>query len=306
MAIGNVSLPLSLLISGELTSILSVPLSSYFAIVSRHSCASIAERPPPWPVTSSVDILFRRSTPNSQPLRRTPPSNWSVSLLRRHPFPPQHTKPSSPSTAGLYRWKLNMEDGIAFSSSSVTSAEKEIEQAYLYASNANVSNFVSVRLSGDVNYHLWKTQMLCLLDAHDMRGLLDHSQTPTDSLPKMQKKYDSLLRGWIFGSLSEDVLSIVVDKPSAGIVWEKLERCFGSCKTSDQQVSTTKDENTNKTSNIDTNDPTKSMDKEAPQTGKNVSTTKDENTNKTSNSDTNNAGESMNKEAPQTGKKGNL
>ncbi|KAD4177957.1 hypothetical protein E3N88_26548 [Mikania micrantha] len=46
------------------------------------------------------------------------------------------------------------------SSSSVTSAEKEIEQAYLYASNANVSNFVSVKLSGDSNYHLWKTQML--------------------------------------------------------------------------------------------------------------------------------------------------
>ncbi|KAL8222923.1 hypothetical protein R6Q57_020322 [Mikania cordata] len=190
------------------------------------------------------------------------------------------------------------------SSSSVTSAEKEKEQAYLYASNANVSNFVSVRLSGDHNYNLWKTQMLCLLDAHDMRGLLDHDQTPTDSLPKMQKKYDSLLRGWIFGSLSEDVLRIVVDLHSAESVWERLERCFGSCKTSDQQVSTTKDENTNKTSNIDTNDPTKSTDKEAPQAGKNVSTTKDENTNKTSNSDTNNAGESIDKEAPQTGKRG--
>ncbi|KAL8227326.1 hypothetical protein R6Q57_017158 [Mikania cordata] len=61
--------------------------------------------------TSSANcyaVLFRRSTPNSQLLRRPPPSNWSVSLLRRHPLPPQHTKPSSPSTAGLYGWKLNM------------------------------------------------------------------------------------------------------------------------------------------------------------------------------------------------------
>ncbi|KAD4177985.1 hypothetical protein E3N88_26576 [Mikania micrantha] len=168
--------------------------------------------------------------------------------------------------------------------------KKEKERKYLSASNANVSNFVSVRLSGDGNYHLWKTQMLCLLKAHDMRDLVEDSPTPTHSSSKMKEKYDSLLKGWIFGSLSEDVLSIVVDSDSAKCVWTKLESFFGSCKSSDDQGGFRK-----------SNPPVTSAEKE-----KELSTTKDENTNKTSNSDTNNAGESMDKEAPQTGKKGNL
>ncbi|KAD4177968.1 hypothetical protein E3N88_26559 [Mikania micrantha] len=129
----------------------------------------------------------------------------------------------------------------------VSSAKDEKELAYLYASNANVSNFVSVRLSGDRNYHLWKTQMLCLLEAHDMRGLVDDGPTPTYSSSKMKKKYDSLLRGWIFGSVSEDVLCVVVHHDSAKPVWKSLESYFGSCKTSDQQdpkkANTTKDKN---------------------------------------------------------------
>ncbi|KAD4179774.1 hypothetical protein E3N88_28365 [Mikania micrantha] len=125
--------------------------------------------------------------------------------------------------------------------SPAASAKTEKELAYLYASNTNVSNFVSVRLSGDRNYHLWKTQMLCLLEAHGMRGLVDDNG-PTDSRRNTGKEYEILLKGWIFGSLSEDVLRIVVDHHSAESVWEKLERCFGSYNTSDQQGVTTRSE----------------------------------------------------------------
>ncbi|KAD4177972.1 hypothetical protein E3N88_26563 [Mikania micrantha] len=122
--------------------------------------------------------------------------------------------------------------------SPVASAKTEKELAYLYASNANVSNFVSVRLSGDRNYHLWKTQMLCLLKAHDMRDLVEDSPTPTHSSSKMKEKYDSLLKGWIFGSLSEDVLSIVVNSDSAKSVWTELKKYFGSDQQASKKVDT--------------------------------------------------------------------
>ncbi|KAJ9559084.1 hypothetical protein OSB04_013698 [Centaurea solstitialis] len=93
---------------------------------------------------------------------------------------------------------------------------------YLYASNANVSNFVSVKLSGKGNYHLWKTQMLCLMETHDMCHLVD-AAFDTSSSTKIMKQYDSLLKGWIFGSVSEVVLGIVIGLDSAKEIWIKLE-----------------------------------------------------------------------------------
>ncbi|GKD33395.1 hypothetical protein Tco_1248904, partial [Tanacetum coccineum] len=87
---------------------------------------------------------------------------------------------------------------------------------YLYASNANVSSFVSVKLSSDRNYHLWKTQMLCLMKSHNMGGIVDDSLVnPKTSSKEIKDQYDNLLKGWIFGSASEDVLDAVVDLASA-------------------------------------------------------------------------------------------
>ncbi|KAJ9536758.1 hypothetical protein OSB04_un000062 [Centaurea solstitialis] len=98
---------------------------------------------------------------------------------------------------------------------------------YLYASNANVSNFVSVKLSGKENYHLWKTQMLCLMETHDMRGLVDAAfDGPRASSMKIMKQYDSLLKGWIFGSVSEGALGTVVDLESAKDVWDNLKSIY--------------------------------------------------------------------------------
>lgn len=122
------------------------------------------------------------------------------------------------------------------SSSNFHDASSRIQDLqYLFASNTNVSNFVSVKLSGGSNYHFWKKQMLCLIEAHDMRDLVDNHgllMKRYDSL--LMKRYDSLLKGWIFGSVCEDVLCIIMDDESAKDAWIKLESCFDSTISSQQ------------------------------------------------------------------------
>ncbi|CAH1449310.1 unnamed protein product [Lactuca virosa] len=51
-------------------------------------------------------------------------------------------------------------------------AQIQEDLKYLYASNTNVSNFVSVKLSSDHNYHLWKTQMFSLMETYNLYTLL--------------------------------------------------------------------------------------------------------------------------------------
>ncbi|PWA38761.1 gag-polypeptide of LTR copia-type [Artemisia annua] len=108
---------------------------------------------------------------------------------------------------------------------------------YLYASNANVSNFVSVKLSSRSNYHLWKSQMLCLMKSHNMACIVDDAyESPTASIKKNMDQYDSLLKGWIFGSASENVLGAIVDLASAKDVCDKL-KSFYDVTVSHQQSS---------------------------------------------------------------------
>ncbi|KAJ9550914.1 hypothetical protein OSB04_014959 [Centaurea solstitialis] len=103
------------------------------------------------------------------------------------------------------------------------------EHIYLYASNVNVSNFISVKLSGINNYNLWKKQMLCLMETHNMCGIVDASfDSPRASNLKIKKQYDSLLKGWIFGSVCEDVLSTVIEISSAKDVWDELMKLFSN------------------------------------------------------------------------------
>ncbi|KAJ0800118.1 putative ankyrin repeat-containing domain-containing protein [Helianthus annuus] len=76
--------------------------------------------------------------------------------------------------------------------------------------------------------------MICLMESHDMCHLVEDG--PGDLSVKINKKYDSLLKGWIFGSVSEDVLRIVVDPTySAQDVWKTLKVYFDSTKSSDQR-----------------------------------------------------------------------
>ncbi|GJZ51435.1 putative reverse transcriptase domain-containing protein [Tanacetum coccineum] len=81
------------------------------------------------------------------------------------------------------------------------------ELKYMHASNANVFNFVSVNLSSESKYNIWKAQMLCLVESQKMHCIVDSKyQGLGATTEEIKKQYDSLLKGWIFGSLSEDVL----------------------------------------------------------------------------------------------------
>ncbi|KAL4563335.1 hypothetical protein LXL04_027376 [Taraxacum kok-saghyz] len=110
-----------------------------------------------------------------------------------------------------------------------TQTQQHLE--YLYASNANVFNFVSVKLSGEHNYHLWKMQILCLMETYDMQGIVDAT------FIRPRKQYDSLVKGWIFGSVSEEILATVVDLDSAKEVWDKLKSFYDPNIISPQQAS---------------------------------------------------------------------
>ncbi|GKF02463.1 hypothetical protein Tco_0029386, partial [Tanacetum coccineum] len=109
---------------------------------------------------------------------------------------------------------------------------------YLYASNANVSNFVSVKLSSERNYHLWKSQMVCLMKSHNMGGIVDKSLvSPRASNNETMDQYDSLLKGWIFDSASENVLDAVVDLVSAKDVWDKLKSLYDASVSHQEGIS---------------------------------------------------------------------
>ncbi|XP_024961345.1 uncharacterized protein LOC112501841 [Cynara cardunculus var. scolymus] len=141
----------------------------------------------------------------------------------------------------------------------MTDYSAQIEELeFLYATNINVSNFVSEKLSGDSNYHVWKEQMLCLMDSQKMRDMVqdkdDNQGMPllgkvsrfaiTATNLKRLDQYESLLKGWIFGSLNQDVLRTVVKLESARDVWWKLKVIY------DQQESSPQDSASRKPSTI--------------------------------------------------------
>ncbi|KAK6789733.1 hypothetical protein RDI58_013533 [Solanum bulbocastanum] len=43
----------------------------------------------------------------------------------------------------------------------------------IHLSMVNVANFVSIKLCGESNYIPWKTQIVCLLQSHDLLGFVD-------------------------------------------------------------------------------------------------------------------------------------
>ncbi|PWA74942.1 ankyrin repeat-containing domain, PGG domain, Gag-polypeptide of LTR copia-type [Artemisia annua] len=128
---------------------------------------------------------------------------------------------------------------------------------YLYASIANLSNFVSVKLSSDRNYHLWKTQMLCLMKSHNMAGIVDdaYKSPGASSEDEIMDQYDSLLKGWIFGSVSENVLGAIVDLASAKDAWDKLKSFYDVTVTvSHQQGGTEAEAKAEAETNTETKD----------------------------------------------------
>nr|GEX39835.1 ankyrin repeat-containing protein [Tanacetum cinerariifolium] len=118
--------------------------------------------------------------------------------------------------------KGNINISISKASHSQPRTKKELEE-YMHASNVNLSNYVSVKLSSHSNYPIWKAQMLSLLDKLMIRDIVENRENWFKSKGEdFVKKYDILLKGWILGSLSEEVLRHVDYSACAHCVWVTL------------------------------------------------------------------------------------
>nr|XP_043630290.1 uncharacterized protein LOC122601607 [Erigeron canadensis] len=127
---------------------------------------------------------------------------------------------------------------MSSSSSTESSIINDEELRYLYASNVNISNFVSVSLVDERNYDLWKDQMLCLLASQNMRGFVDTKyKLPQIKSSTIMEQYEGLVKGWIFRSLNESTHrsldkylqteNVWHDKEHK-FIWERLESLYGS------------------------------------------------------------------------------
>ncbi|KAA8542492.1 hypothetical protein F0562_023635 [Nyssa sinensis] len=119
---------------------------------------------------------------------------------------------------------------------------------YPHPSMINVGNFVSVKLT-TANYPLWEAQMLSLIVSQNLVGFIDgQNVVPPQRIivrpdvrseltaeienPEYQawRRTDWLLKGWIIGSLSEEVLGLVVmsdwKSDTARVVWDRLAIAF--------------------------------------------------------------------------------
>ncbi|KAD6454941.1 hypothetical protein E3N88_09647 [Mikania micrantha] len=90
---------------------------------------------------------------------------------------------------------------------------------------------VTMKLSGEDTYDVWKTQMLCLFKSHDMLSFIQQN-------PLREYNYDlwerseALVKGWILGSLSNETLKYLVNSfPNkdftAKDAWDKLQTVYG-------------------------------------------------------------------------------
>lgn len=105
---------------------------------------------------------------------------------------------------------------------------------YPWPSNLNPAYFVPTKLfflQTSTNYHVWKEEMLCLVEGQDMLGFIDGTILPPQ--PETSKEYllwrrsDKLLKGWILGSLTATMQVFEVAlKGTSRDVWLYLENHF--------------------------------------------------------------------------------
>ncbi|KAL7618340.1 hypothetical protein Lser_V15G03229 [Lactuca serriola] len=141
--------------------------------------------------------------------------------------------------------------GVKYCSPSSTSSPPRkkrgrVDQAgspleYPYPSDVNVANFVFIKLSGKSNYSQWLEDMECLLKTNHMYDFVDgklKNRVQIDgSSKKMEdrtesdwswKRSDALVKAWIFGSLCEDVMDVVIGLSTANDVWTKLKSTYST------------------------------------------------------------------------------
>ncbi|XP_023729826.1 ankyrin repeat-containing protein ITN1 [Lactuca sativa] len=127
------------------------------------------------------------------------------------------------------------------------------ENPYTYPSHVCAPHFVTFKLSDRDEYGVWKTQMLCLLESHSVSGFIDGTLVSPDEASssssvsgkekvvdhqthqKLWRRSDSLVKGWILGSLSKETLVYIVnrltgklhqDDFSAKDVWDELQTMY--------------------------------------------------------------------------------
>nr|CAD1835675.1 unnamed protein product [Ananas comosus var. bracteatus] len=107
-----------------------------------------------------------------------------------------------------------------------------------FPSTINVANFVTLKLN-DNNYLLWETQVVSPIESQDLLGFL---MGETIAPPKMSTsesgatvnnpdytswvRTDRLVKSWIVGTLSEEVLGHAVGLQTAAEVWTALTNYF--------------------------------------------------------------------------------
>ncbi|GKA91041.1 putative ankyrin repeat-containing domain, PGG domain, retrotransposon copia-like protein [Tanacetum coccineum] len=129
-------------------------------------------------------------------------------------------------------------------------------QQYPYPCYVNAASFVSIKLSNKSNYRPWEEQLMCLVESHDMLGFIDGTikspkeedgdhlkkkgeTTVIEDKYKEWKRSDTLVKGWIFGSLTEHVMETVVGLHTSSDVWTMLKNTYSSTQAAPRTTTTT-------------------------------------------------------------------
>lgn len=101
-----------------------------------------------------------------------------------------------------------------------------------------ISQDVSVKLQGSDNFLLWKTQAYPVLRSQNPLGFIDGSYPAPTSPADVTSwtRLDQMVLGWILVSLSDAVLSQVVDKKIAHDAWPLEVRYRSSSRARIQQL----------------------------------------------------------------------
>ncbi|XP_071731759.1 uncharacterized protein [Rutidosis leptorrhynchoides] len=131
---------------------------------------------------------------------------------------------------------------MAASSSNPSFIVEVGEESYPYSSHVNAPSAVTVKLTGNDKYKVWKTQMLCLLISHNMVGFIKGKfLNPEGNVKKKAGdmeawvRSDALVKSWIYGTISQEAAMNVVDHLSSKLhtadftakdVWDELQRIY--------------------------------------------------------------------------------
>lgn len=112
---------------------------------------------------------------------------------------------------------------------------------YPFPSNVHILSSVTLKLN-DGNYLLWKTQFESLLSSQKLVGFINGAVTPPEETvtvvregvnvvspnPQYESWFssDQLVRSWLFGTLSEEVLGYVHNLSTSREIWLSLAENF--------------------------------------------------------------------------------